>query len=178
MAFSSQPIESSVLLACRGRVVRALETVAVGVPSPSPTHTMCVSSTVDSLVTMHLRRSRHRSQGRRAQARELEMKVHPRSRSRRDRVNALRTLATLEPSPCTRASRGMPLHTSSSCAQDDLSALEVSVTIHEASDIAELERDLRRYERGHAMALQVRVSLCTLIERGLACLSRGYVWLE
>ena len=54
----------------------------------------------------------------------------------------------------------------------------MSVTIDEADVFAELEPDLRRYERGHAMALQVRDSLRALIERGLAFLSRGYVRLE
>ena len=56
--------------------------------------------------------------------------------------------------------------------------MEVSVTNDEASDIAELDPGLARYERGHAMALHVRVSLHALIERGLACLSCGCVRLE
>ena len=96
------------------------------------------------------------------------MNAHLLSRARRDRVSALRTLATLEPSLCTLASRGMPLHECSSRAQEDLSVVAVAVSNYAATISAELDLAPRRYERGRTMALQARVSLRALAERGLA----------
>ena len=99
-----------------------------------------------------MHRSRCESQGRQAQARELDVRVQHFSLLRHDRRHCLRTLASLEPSLCTLASRVMPLLASCLCAQDDLSIAAVSIGEDVTAMSAALDLEPHRYARGHTMA--------------------------
>ena len=100
------------------------------------------------------------------------MRVQHFSLLRHDRRHCLRTLASLEPSLCTRASHVMPSFVCRLCAQDDLSIAAVSIGEDVTALSAAPDLEPQRYARGHTMAQSSCRILRALAKRGLACSSQ------
>ena len=105
------------------------------------------------------------------------MKVQHLAQLRRDRLQYLRALASLEPSLCTLASRVMPSLAPCVCVQDDLSIAAVSIGEDVTAVSAALDLEPHRYARGHTMARRSCRILRALAKRGpgmlLAVTARG-----